>query len=426
MLTVRGWLRQFAPWLTRLRVAALCVLLVSSFALRLAAQTSTEPSAAHVTLRDKTVFTLYRGDGALSLVDRARAAGRALVKAASASHEAPARWETRGVRAVVFVGDVSIVSLSNEDVVAAKGSSLEVLAAGITTQVQTAVQHERTRSSWAKSVFSVSLVVFFGLITLYLMGKLRDLCGAARDFLLMHPRRVPALKLNTLEVLGPASVRNVLIIVLGVGRVLGLLGLFYAWLVVSLSLFERTRPWVQRLTFALLEPMSELVSRVATTLPVVVVAAVALALIAVLLRVIDLFFDSVARGETHLAVVPPDVAHATSVLVRGGLLTASLLFAGPILSGTTDGPLSRTSLVLLVCVALSATPLLCSLLAGVATVFSRAVRLGDRVEYGGQSGSVRAIGLLWLVLEDEQGASVRVPHLRSLWFPTRVFKREVP
>jgi small-conductance mechanosensitive channel len=218
----------------------------------------------------------------------------------------------------------------------------------------------------------------------------------------------------------------VLIIVLGLARVLGLLGLFYAWLVVSLSLFERTRPWVQRLTFALLEPMSQLVSRVATGLPVLVVAALALALIAVLLRVIALFFDSVARGETQLGLVPADVAHATSVLVRGGLLVGSLLFAGPILSGNQDGPLSRTSLVLLMCAALSATPLLCSLLAGVATVFSRAVRLGDRVEYGGHRGSVRLIGLLWLVLEDEQGASLRVPHLRSLWFPTRVFKREVP
>jgi small-conductance mechanosensitive channel len=256
------------------------------------------------------------------------------------------------------------------------------------------------------------------------MGKLRDFCGAARDFLVLHPRRVPALKLNKLEVLGPASVRNVLIIVIGLGRVLGLLGLGYAWLVVSLSLFERTRPLVQRLTFVLLEPLSALVSRVAVALPVLVVAVVALALVAVLLRVTELFFASVARGETHIAWVPPDVAHATSLLLRGGLVLVSLLFAGPILSGEHDGPLSRGSLVLLVCVALASTPLLCSVLAGLATVFSRALRLGDRVEYGGQTGTVRAIGLLWLVLEDELGASVRVPHLRSLWCPTRVYKRE--
>jgi len=218
----------------------------------------------------------------------------------------------------------------------------------------------------------------------------------------------------------------VLIIVIGVGRALGLLGLVYAWLVVSLSLFERTRPLVQRLTFVLLDPLSALVSRVATSLPVVVVAVVALALIAVVLRITDLFFASVARGETRLDWMPPDVAPATSILMRGGLLLSALLFVGPILSGDRDGPLSRTALVLLVCAALAATPLLCSLLAGVATVFSRALRLGDQIEYGGQRGKVNEVGLLWLVLEDEQGAMVRVPHLRSLWFPTRVYKREAP
>jgi hypothetical protein len=385
-----------------------------------------QEESAQVTLRDRPVFSLQRGDGAMSLVERARAVSRALNKGAEAPDNPPARWETRGSRAVVFVGAVPIVSLSSDDVLAGQERSLEVLAASITSKVQSAVVHERTRSSWAKSVFSVSLVVFFGLITLYLMGKLREICRAARDFVVLHPRRVPALKLSQLEVLGPASVRNVLIIVIGLGRVFGLLGLGYAWLVVSLSLFERTRPLVQRLTFVLLEPLSALVSRIALALPVLVVAVVALALVAVLLRVTDLFFASVARGETHISWIPPDVAQATSVLLRGGLVLVSLLFAGPILSGEQDGPLSRGSLVVLVCSALAATPLLCSLVAGIATVFSRALRLGDRVEYGGQIGLVSGIGLLWLVLEDDAGASVRVPHLRSLWFPTRVYKREVP
>jgi hypothetical protein len=421
MLMAGAWWRRLNAWTA---CALLAVLLQGALA---SAQGAPQAEAsAVVSLRDKPVFTLARGDNGLGVVERARAVSRALIKAALVTTPDPAHWETRGTRAVVFVGPVEVVSLSSDDALAAGSGTLEQLAAQVTAKVQTAVSTERTRSSWAKTVFSSSLVVFFGLITLYLMGKLRDFCGAARDFLIMSPRRVPALRLNKLEVLGPASVRNALIIVVSVGRVLGLVGLGYAWLVVSLSLFERTRPLVQRLTFVLLDPMSALVSRVATGLPVVVVAAVALALIAVLLRITDLFFASVARGETHLVWVPPDVAHATSVLVRAGLVLVALLFAGPILTGDRDGPLSRTALVLLGCAALAATPILCSLLAGIATVFSRAVRLGDQIEYGGQRGKVHDIGMLWLVLEDEQGASVRVPHLRSLWFPTRVYKREVP
>jgi small-conductance mechanosensitive channel len=413
---------QLGPWLG-------CVVLATFLMHGGLARAQTAPPPAHeavVTLREQPVFTLRRGDGRLSVGARAGAAGHALAKAARLTPVQPARWETRGTRAVVLVGSIEIVSLSNEDALDAGDGSLAVLAARVTGKVESAVIKERTRSSWAKTVFSTSLVVFFGLITLYLMGKLRAFCEAARDFLVMNPRRVPALKLAQLEVLGPASVRNVLLIVVSVGRVLGLLGLAYAWLVVSLSLFERTRPLVPRLTFVLLDPLSALVSRIASGLPVLVVLAVALALLAVLMRITGLFFASVARGETRLTLVAPEVAPATSVLVRGGLLVLFLLFAGPVLSGDQDGPLSRGSLLLLVCGALAATPLLCSLLAGIATVFSRAVRPGDRIEYGGQSGKVSEIGLLWLVLEDDEGASVRVPHLRSLWCPTRVYKRETP
>jgi hypothetical protein len=381
---------------------------------------------APVTLRDKQVFVLYRGEGALSAVDRARAASRALAEAASEKNPEQARWESRGLRAVVFVGQREIVALSGEDAREAQEGSLESLAGRVTTAVQRAVVRERQRTSLANTVFAFSLVVFFGLITLYLMGKVRSFAGAARDFLITHPGRVPALKLNRLEVLGPASVRNALVIVLGVGRVLGLFGLAYAWLVASLSLFERTRPWVARLTGVLLDPLSALVSRVALAVPTFVIASFALALLAVLLRVTDLFFASVARGETRIALVPPDLAYPTSILLRAGLVVLTLLFAGPILTGDHDGSLSRGALVLLLGIAIAAAPLCCAVLMGLALAFSRAVRLGDRIEYGGQAGVVGEIGLVWLVLEDEQGGYVRVPHLRALWYPTRVHKRGAP
>jgi hypothetical protein len=171
-----------------------------------------------------------------------------------------------------------------------------------------------------------------------------------------------------------------------------------------------------------LDPLSALVARVALAVPTFVIASFALALLAVLLRVTDLFFASVARGETRVALVPPDLAHPTSIVLRAGLVVLTLLFAGPILTGDHDGSLSRSALVVLFGIALAAAPLGCAVLIGLALSFSRSLRLGDRVDYGGQSGVVATIGLVWLVLDDEQGGQVRVPHLRALWYPTRIHK----
>jgi small-conductance mechanosensitive channel len=419
------------PWARRLHVTLISLVLLSAagaLAQGPGAAAPAEEAAAEpalVSLRDSPVFSLYRGERELSLTARARASSRALAQAAAANAQ-PVRWETRGARAVVFAGPTPIVALSLEDVSAARAPSLESLAARITREVQRALLRERARGSLARGVFSVSLTVFFGLITLYLIGKLRAWCDAARNFLVRNPARVPALRLKQLEVLGSGSVRTALTVLVGAGRRLGVLGLLYAWLVVSLSLFERTRPLVESLTGALLTPISALLSRVVQALPVFVVLAVAAALVAVLVRVTELFFDSVARGETLLSWVSPEFAPATSVLLRGSIVVLSLLFGAPILTGDQDAPLSRASMLLLACIGLAATPLMTSLLTGMALIFSRSLRLGDRVDYGGQSGRVADIGLFWVVLEDDARASVHVPHLRALWHPTRVHPREAP
>lgn len=410
-----------------LRQCSLFALMCVSVAL--IARTSAHAQAAEpvaVTLREATVFTLSRSEGPVPVLARARAASRALAKVASDKSVDVARWEVRGNGVVVLVGATPIVSLSPEDATAAKVATVEELARHVTARVQSAVSRERQRSSLANTVFAVSLVVFFGLITLYLMGRLRAFCDSAHNFLVRNAKRVPALRLNKLEVLGPATVRNALIVLLGVGRVLGFLGLGYAWLVVSLSLFERTRPLVERLTGALLRPLSALVARLALALPMMVVAMLAIALVAIVVRIAALFFESIERGETRIAWIPPDFAYAVSVLVRVAIVILSLLFAGPLLSGEVDGPLSRGTLVLLGCIGLAATPLVASLLSGMTIVFSRALRVGDRVEYGGLAGRVSEVRLLCVVLEDEAHASVRVPHLRALWYPTRVLPRELP
>ncbi|HEX5660479.1 MAG TPA: mechanosensitive ion channel domain-containing protein, partial [Polyangiales bacterium] len=192
--------------------------------------------------------------------------------------------------------------------------------------------------------------------------------------------------------------------------------------VLSLSLFTGTRPYVERLTGLVLTPLSGLVTRVAAELPVLVVVVIAVALVAVIVRTVELFFASVARGETRLTWIEPEVAAATSTLTRVGLVVFALVFVGPVLTGSPEGALSRTGVVILIALALASTPLLASIIAGVALSFARAVKLGDRVEYGGRLGVVRDIGMIVMTLEDDDGGSVRVPHALSLFLPTRIIK----
>jgi hypothetical protein len=384
------------------------------------AQEPPTPPPADVTLHEEPVFKLYRGEGTLTVVQRAQRANRALAEVVEGSDDAA--LAAHGAMTAVVVGNLVVVELSEDDARLAGDRSLEAHAELIRQRVHKALQSERERSRIANTVFSGSLVVFFGLVTAYLMRKLVEYGARSRHFLLHKPERVPALRLKHLVVLGPAALRSVLLVLLSIGQGLGLFGLGYLWLVLSLSLFAGTRPYVEQLTGLVLTPLSGLVSRIAAELPVLVVVVIAIALVAVIVRTVELFFASVGRGETRLGWIEPELAVATSTLTRLGLIIFALVFVGPVITGSPEGALSRTGIVILMALALASTPLLASIIAGVALSFARAIKLGDRVEYGGRVGVVREIGMIVLTLEDDEGGSVRVPHARSLFLPTRIVK----
>ncbi|MET0285331.1 MAG: mechanosensitive ion channel family protein [Polyangiales bacterium] len=384
------------------------------------AQEPPTPPPADVTLHEEAVFRLYRGEGTLTVTQRAQRASRALAEVVEG--EDKAALAQHGIKRAVVVGAIPIIELAEADARLAGDSSLEVHAERIKQRVRSALERERERSRIANTVFSGSLVVFFGLVTVYLMRKLADYGARSRTFLVRAPHRVPALRLKRLEVMGPAALRSVLLVLLSVGQGLGLFGLGYLWLVLSLSLFVSTRPYVERLTGLVLSPLSKLVTRIAAELPVLIVVVIAIALLAVIVRTVEMFFASVARGETRPSWIEPELAAATSTLTRVGLVIFALVFVGPVLTGSPEGALSRTGVVMLLALALASTPLLASIVAGVALSFARAVKLGDRIEYGGRVGVVRDIGMIVMTLEDDDGGTVRVPHARSLFMPTRIAK----
>jgi Mechanosensitive ion channel len=408
--------------------AAFAVALLLSFLVRGAAA-APEPSStasANVLLGDVTVFSLVEGDTGRSASERARLASQRLAEAVARPSAGNVRWEQHGDDAVVLLGITPFVTLHPRDAELAHEPSLAALAQRVVASVQAAVERERERAAVAQGVFSGSLVVFSALVCMYLGRRLSLACAGGRRYLTERGRDMPGLRLKGLEVMGPVALRSALLLLLGVARWLGLIGLAYAWLVVSLSMFEGTRPYVEQLTGLVLAPLSSLAGRVAAALPVFAVVSIAGLLVLVLARTMESFFASVARGEVELDWLSPTAAPALSVLSRGALVLAAAVFVGPVLTGDQEGPLSRTAFVAVLAVGLASVPLLSSVLMGLVLALSHALRVGDRVEYGGRAGVVRSVDAFALCLEDEAGAELRVPHVMALWHPTRVLRREQP
>jgi small-conductance mechanosensitive channel len=381
-----------------------------------------EAASAEVKIHDRVVFLVQAPAGALTVAARAKQANTALEAVHLEKGQPPPEThvEAVGDHAVVYVGTAPIFSVTPDDAAASGDPTVAVAAEKISASVRDVLRSEQRRAAIAATVFSFSLLVFSGLIAFLLLRQTNALLGRARNFFREHPGFLTGLKLGNIEVLSRATTRGAVSIALSAAHRLLQLAIAYAWAVFALSLFDATRPYTDKLTGFVFRPISALLERLGSTLPVLVVAAVAVLAVGVLVRFTGLFFEAVERGETKLDWLPPDLAHVTSILLRGAIIVIALVLGSPLVTGTDDGPLPRVGLVTILVLGVSAVPLLSSAVVGAVVVFARAVKVGDYVEWGGHVGRVKSTSLLSLHLVDEAGCDLFVPHLLSLVNPTRV------
>ncbi len=377
-------------------------------------------ATAIVRVHEREVYVVRVPRAGQSPQDRARLAGQALESVLEDAGESEVRVENQGALAVLFVGKSPILTLTEDDAAAAGDATLQVHAASVATRVTEGLRTERKRSAIATTVFSFSLLVFSALIAFLLLRRVGDVGGKMRAWVQKNPERIPALHLGKIEVVSRRAIRGVLSIALVVGHRIAQIAIIYSWVLVALSLFESTRAYTERLTGFVLTPLSALLGRVGSALPLLVVTGVAALALGVVVRFTGLFFGSVARGETKVGWLPSDLAEPTSVLARAGLVVTGLILAAPLITGSDEGALSRAGVAALVAIGLACTPVLASAAAGVPQVYGRRLVPGDHVEIGGREGRVRRVTLLEVELDDRFGCELRVPHLLLLVKETRV------
>ena len=330
------------------------------------------------------------------------------------------RYEAHAGVAVVYADKAPVIQLYPEDALASGDSSLDVHAAAVAASIRDAMRAEQKRSVIVSRVISLVLVILSGLLAFWLVRKIGALFGRARDFVADNPDRIPAIPLYSREVVRADTLRSGLLLALSLGRWLLQFLIVYLWIVFALSMFASTRAYTERLTGFVFSPVSALMGRVAASLPVMFVAAIAVIAVAILVRFIGLFFADVERGQTSVNWLPKDLARPTSVLLQIGVVLGALVFAAPVVTGDPEGALSRVGTVALAALALSSTPLLATALVGVSVVYLRRLRPGEFAEIGDHTGRVLDVGLLDIRLEDASGSEVRVPHLACLLKPVRL------
>jgi len=374
-------------------------------------------ASADVRLGETVAFTLRAKQGDKPASERAAAASKALKDAFDDASPEDVRVERSGEVATIYLGQAPIVQLTSADAAAAGDANLDVHADSVAAELKRAVEAEKQRTALAGRILAVCLVVFFAVVVLYLWRRIGDFAERANGWLEDNPHPIPDLRVRTLPLLNPAAFRSGLALAISVGKWVSQLTLVYLWLVAGLSFFETTRPYTDRINGIILQPFLALASRVAGSLPITVVVAIAVLVVAIILRVVGLFFESVREGTTELEWLTPELARPTSILVRAGLVLVTLVFAAPVLTGHPDGALATAGLVGLGTIGLASVPVVGCCVAGVLVVYGRRLRVDEHVRIGDHTGRIVDVGLVDFTIEDVDGNEVRLPYLLTLVRP---------
>lgn len=378
------------------------------------ASAASELKPVAVKVGDTEVFALRVGTAA-ERETRARAASKALNSAVERG-DAEIAARPSGSNVALYLGSQPIVELTAADAEAAGVASLEVYAAQVAASGKQAIEAERYRKRIGNNAFYSSLVVLLGLIAFYLIRKVNDLAQAVRVWL-EHNTEALTVRVRSIELVRPEMLQSFSLVGVSIARWLGQLGIVYLWLITVLSFFESTRGYTEKLTGYILSPVSQLTERVATALPVVFLVALSALTVMALVRFVELLFASVARRETTVAFVPPDLAPAASVLLRFSIVVGALVFAAPVITGDPDGAFARVGQIALLAFGLASIPLLATVVTGATLHFGRRLRVGEYVELAGVEGRVTAINLLEVRLETAWQGEVRIPHLALIRQP---------
>jgi small-conductance mechanosensitive channel len=381
--------------------------------------TAPPPASATLRLRERTVLEIKAPLGGRSPQARAQYAGEALAHVLEQPGPDTVRLEPRDEGVVLLVSTIPILEVGPDDARQAGTSDLTLYAAAVAQKLEAGLKAERRRIEIQESVFSFSLAVFISLLAFLGLRLVGRLGAQLQETLLADRERVPAVRLGSVEVASRRAVRGALRLGLRIGTRLLQLVVIYVWVLFLLSLFAATREYGSRLTGSVLRPSGAILGRVGAALPMLVVTAFLALVLALVLRTLRLFFDSIARGETHVRWISAELAHPVGVLLRTALLVLAILFAAPLITGGDTGALTRLATAMLLALALAAVPLLASFAVGLPTVLGRTLRTGEMVELAGRRGQVREITMLEVRLEDPEGAEVRIPHLVAFLHPTR-------
>lgn len=398
-------------------LTVLCSLLLHLLAAGTAqAQDYTDPSARLIETApvrvDGQVLMQVRGVTAYPAQERARQFRKNILAVARDKTTDPAelRLSVAEDRATIKAGDFTVLTLVEADA-KLEGVPLSVLAEVTLNTVTASISKFRQdRSPDALKLSAVYFAALTGVLLLALWLLRRFKAWLNRLLETRITQGIAELERKSKRFLRGAHLWKLVEGAVNVGYLLLLLLLGYFYLNSVLGSFPWTRGFALYLLHMVMNPLSSIARGLIASVPNLVFLAILFLLVRYLLRMMNLFFRSVERGQLQITNFEAEWALPTYRILRIAVVAFAVVVAYPYIPGSDSAAFKGVSLFLGVVVSLGSTSFIANMIAGMTMTYRGAYRVGDWVRIGDQEGQVEDSRMMVMRLRTRKNESVTIPN----------------
>ncbi len=197
------------------------------------------------------------------------------------------------------------------------------------------------------------------------------------------------------------------------------LAIAYPWLAYVLTRFPYSRPWGEALGGYVLGTLRDLGLGALRAIPGLFVVALVFVVARFVVRALEGFFHALEAGEIQIGWLPAETAAPTRRIAVAAIWVLALVAAYPRLPGSSSDAFKGISVFVGIMISLGSAGFVNQVMAGLALMYSRALRTGDIVKIGDDMGRVLQLGTFSTKLRTYRGEEVTIPNAVVISSPTR-------
>ncbi|MGB8473124.1 MAG: mechanosensitive ion channel domain-containing protein [Candidatus Acidiferrum sp.] len=376
----------------------------------------TQGAGVPVLVKGKTLFHVRARLFTFSAEDRAKAITEKVV------------WLSKQplsrIQAISVVDEGNITEIVSEDTVittvtdgdaAAVGQSRQVLAKEYADKIRATAEALQKQYSMRTLLFGI-LYAAIATALLILILKLFGTVFPKTYFKLESWRGVyiRSVRIQKVELLPAARITSLLKAIVRIARIALSLVVLYVYLTLLLGFFPWSQGYSTILFQYILSPVRSVGGAVLAYLPNVFFVVVILLAAYYLSKFVKFIFGEIAKETIALPGFYPEWAEPTYKIARFLILAFTLVVIFPYLPGSKSPAFQGVSIFLGLLLSLGSTSAVANVVAGSVLTYTRAMKVGDRIQIGETVGDVTEKTLLVTRIRTIKNVDIAIPNAMVL------------